>query len=449
MYGWIGSDAGSLSSANWLILRELLRRGISVDFYANSRHVGHPQIKAQHLNYIGLDPPRVLAALPPALQHPINRIGRSILREVWRRRYAVAVSARLNSRPYDALLSLGTPPAFAIDTVPTICWLQDAPGAELASIRRLRPLITRISGRAFYLALELHYWASGRRWYANSEACDKVIVGSSWSLSQVIPGGRLGNRLHSLPYPVDLTYFSPSSSQFDKHQNPVILCLGRQDPRKRLDLLLVAFEEVVSRYPGARLRIVGQPGYAPHWFSLVDASPIREQVELCPPVPRSRVPALLREATVLVQTSENENFGTAVAEALACGIPVVVGPSNGTAEYIDSESRVFASYDPSSVASAIISVIEAQATRPQDVRTSTRTAAEEWLTTSNIVDRLLAITQTAIDERSRLEFGSTASRLQCPDVAHPSFFRSTKRIVFRARCRTNGLLGRWSPTGKP
>ena len=58
------------------------------------------------------------------------------------------------------------------------------------------------------------------------------------------------------------------------------------------------------------------------------------------------VPALLREATVLVQTSENENFGSSVAEALACGTPVVVGPSNGTADYIDEHSMIFGDYEP-------------------------------------------------------------------------------------------------------
>ncbi len=42
-------------------------------------------------------------------------------------------------------------------------------------------------------------------------------------------------------------------------------------------------------------------------------------------VPREAVPDLIRQATAVVQVSENENFGSSIAEALACGVPVVAG----------------------------------------------------------------------------------------------------------------------------
>jgi glycosyltransferase involved in cell wall biosynthesis len=63
---------------------------------------------------------------------------------------------------------------------------------------------------------------------------------------------------------------------------------------------------------------------------------------------------ILRSAHVLVQTSQNENFGTAVAEALSTGLPVVLGATNGTADYIDAHSQLFLDHEPSAVARAMI-----------------------------------------------------------------------------------------------
>jgi len=51
-------------------------------------------------------------------------------------------------------------------------------------------------------------------------------------------------------------------------------------------------------------------------------------------VPREDVPALLARHDILVQPSEEEDFGSSVAEAQACGLPVIVGATNGNADYL-------------------------------------------------------------------------------------------------------------------
>ena len=37
---------------------------------------------------------------------------------------------------------------------------------------------------------------------------------------------------------------------------------------------------------------------------------------------------------MLAQPSDEENFGSSVAEAQACGLPVIVGATNGNADYL-------------------------------------------------------------------------------------------------------------------
>jgi glycosyltransferase involved in cell wall biosynthesis len=114
-------------------------------------------------------------------------------------------------------------------------------------------------------------------------------------------------------------------------------------------------------------------------------------VEVIDAAPRSEVPNLIRQATAVVQVSESENFGSSVAEALACGVPVVVGQTNGTADYVDDQSCVFRDYSADAVANAMRIVIDRQRHDPDAVRRSARSAAELRFGAPQIVTRLMEL----------------------------------------------------------
>jgi glycosyltransferase involved in cell wall biosynthesis len=284
--------------------------------------------------------------------------------------------------------------------VPVVTWVQGPSHTELEAIRRLRPQISSVSGRAYYLAMVAYYALAPLLRRGLLDSSSRVICGSEWSRQAIVTRGIRTERVHALPYPIDLELFRPGETEAVDWESPVLLHLGRLDPRKRLDLLLDAFAVVLRTFPRTRLRIVGRPGNARNQLSLIERFPRREQVEYLPHLARQRVPELMREAAVLVQTSENENFGSAVAEALACGVPAVLGPSNGTADYVDETSEMFDAYTAESVGAAIVRVLERRRAEPELVRHSTRTAAERWFALSTVVDRLLAIVNGAIDEVS-------------------------------------------------
>jgi glycosyltransferase involved in cell wall biosynthesis len=230
----------------------------------------------------------------------------------------------------------------------------------------------------------------------------RVICGSEWARQEIVSRGVPPERVHALPYPIDLELFHPGKAEAVDWESPVLLHLGRLDPRKRLDLLLDAFAVVLQSFPRARLQIVGPPGNARNQLSLIEQFARREQVKYVPHLSRPRVPELIQEAAVLAQTSENENFGSSVAEALACGVPVVVGPTNGTADYIDETSEIFDLYRAESVGAAIVRVLEHRREKPALVQHSTRAAAERWFALSTVVDRLLDIVDGAIDDAREL-----------------------------------------------
>jgi glycosyltransferase involved in cell wall biosynthesis len=400
-YGWVDEKAGSVASGGYLALRELLRRGVQVDLFAHAEHVPCPEgLVGEGFRYFGLEQPAPLTwvdSLPSRLGTAVRLLFEPAVAAAWRRAYRPVVEAEHRRAPYDAVFVLGTLPAFTIPGVPTVAWLQAPLHTELAAIRRLRPQIASVSGRAFYLALVTlsRYSLLVRR--RNLAFCDRLILGSEWSLRAAVAAGFSSDAVHVIPYPIDLELFRPDPEHDLEWERPMLLSLGRLDPRKRLDLLLEAFGLVRETAPGARLRIVGRPGYAPNQLSLIERCPHRGQVEYRPEVPREQVPSLLRETAVLVQPSENENFGSAVAEALACGVPVVVGPSNGTADYLDANSAIFEAYAPDSVARAILRTFEARRERPDDVRRSARARAERWFAASAIADQLLRVIDAAIE----------------------------------------------------
>ena len=180
---------------------------------------------------------------------------------------------------------------------------------------------------------------------------DALLCGSEWSKQRFVAAGYPPQIILPTPYPVDTDLFSAATST-PGAAAPVFVHIGRCDPRKRLDLLVAAFREVRVQVPQAQLRIVGRPGYFPQITRLFEG---QEGLEYSPHLPHEQMTAVLGESHVLVQTSQNEDFGSAVAEGLCTGLPAVVGSSNGTADYIDRRSVLFRRHEPADVAAAMLS----------------------------------------------------------------------------------------------
>jgi glycosyltransferase involved in cell wall biosynthesis len=110
----------------------------------------------------------------------------------------------------------------------------------------------------------------------------------------------------------------------DKPRSRQIVFLSRIDPVKGLDLLLPAWTTIAQDYPDWELLIAGPltHDYAGRIQELARrlATPrIRFLGEVLGPAKRS----LLAGASLFVLPSYSENFGIAVAEALAHGLPVI------------------------------------------------------------------------------------------------------------------------------
>ncbi len=109
---------------------------------------------------------------------------------------------------------------------------------------------------------------------------------------------------------------------------PDLLHVGTNIARKRVDVLLDVFAAVRASHPGARLLKAGgalPPDLARRAAALGVTDAIVTLPYFSPLSSRDRatLAAVYRRAALVLQPSEAEGFGLPVAEALACGVPLL------------------------------------------------------------------------------------------------------------------------------
>jgi len=147
--------------------------------------------------------------------------------------------------------------------------------------------------------------------------------------------GQIGYRgpITVIPNGVDTNEFSNGDgSEAEAYwpevkERPVVLFMSRLSPEKGLDLLIPVWADLVksAAYKDALLVIAGPDdrGYQKVVEGMIDGCDAGSKVLLTGMVRGKEKLSLLRRADVFVLPSYSENFGIVVAEALACGTPVV------------------------------------------------------------------------------------------------------------------------------
>jgi glycosyltransferase involved in cell wall biosynthesis len=103
---------------------------------------------------------------------------------------------------------------------------------------------------------------------------------------------------------------------------PILLHVGSNIPRKRIDVLLHVFDAVRDRIPEVILLKIGN-AWSPEQSSTIMKLGIRESIVHLGKLEQSDLAACYRRADAVLITSDAEGFGLPVIEAMACGSPVV------------------------------------------------------------------------------------------------------------------------------
>jgi glycosyltransferase involved in cell wall biosynthesis len=148
---------------------------------------------------------------------------------------------------------------------------------------------------------------------------------------------------------VEIPDLLPAAGTFRRQWNipvdaKVVLFLGRLVSKKNPDLLLEAFagwKKDAGASQAAVLAFVGPDegdGYRQKLEALSARLGLSGRVLFTGPLYDQAKWAAYRDAHVFVLPSQNENFGNTVAEAVACGTPVIVSDRCGIAPLVDGRA---------------------------------------------------------------------------------------------------------------
>jgi len=357
--GFVSREAGSMASANAIYLQWLLEAGVEIAFFSKSTFVdprsdvgNHPALKFFETDNRRTDRLRRFC-------RPLGVLGRAsalldsysynrLLIHRMRKQHAVT--------PFDLCFWMGDYPRGRIAGVPSVGFVQGAPGSDARSICRHYELIRRLGGarKANTLRL-LATLRLSRAGLPPFHFADHFLVGSKQSIRSLGENFQiLEKKCSSIAYPVDLQHFSPKPAAKPASGPLRCLWLGRIVPRKRLDLFLDAAALAVRDGVDLQITIVGKVGsVAPGFERLIREFPHPGRLVWKEGIPRQEVPALMAAHDLLVQPSEEEDFGSSVAEAQACGLPVVIGKTNGNADYLSSSDCVLSDDQPETLAEVL------------------------------------------------------------------------------------------------
>ncbi|MHB8644063.1 MAG: glycosyltransferase [Gaiellaceae bacterium] len=185
------------------------------------------------------------------------------------------------------------------------------------------------------------------------------------------------------------------------HTGPVVMSLGRISRKKGLDILVRAFAITARTHTDALLAIVGpdDDGLRPELELLARTLGMQDRVVFTGIAEREERLAALAAADIFALPSHTENFGVAVVEALASGLPTVISPAvNIAPDLLRARAGVVAETTPEAFAAELDALL-ANEGRRVDLGTRAREFARRYDRTS-VATRFAVLYESCAAHRS-------------------------------------------------
>jgi L-malate glycosyltransferase len=181
---------------------------------------------------------------------------------------------------------------------------------------------------------------------------------------------------------------SPEARRGRRSEEALIVAVGALVPSKRPLLALDTVAELRRRGLDVRLRWIGDGPLAADFDRALDRLALRSHVQRQGFLAPDEYLTVLRSAGIFLLPTAFETFCVSAAEAVACGLPVVLGATGGQSEFVDESNGVLvASDEPSAYADAVVDVLSASEPIPTPAAISTiRTRFSEETTAGLFAD---------------------------------------------------------------
>lgn len=185
-----------------------------------------------------------------------------------------------------------------------------------------------------------------------------------------------------IPNPVDFQFDRLCAGWLGSHYpaiagREIVLFLSRLHPKKGIDILLSAFARVRARFPNIALVLVGagEDRFVEQLHRQAQELKIDSDVVWAGFLEGEAKQSVMAEADIFVLPSYSENFGVAVVEAMAAGLPVVVSDCVGIhREVASAHAGLVVPCREEALSEALLRLLETPELRSEAARNGKRLA---------------------------------------------------------------------------
>jgi glycosyltransferase involved in cell wall biosynthesis len=192
---------------------------------------------------------------------------------------------------------------------------------------------------------------------------DYVLSPSTFVTKSFVAEGFRPEQILRNFYPVDLSHFVPRKEPRPKDRPLSVITTGALTLRKGTPYLFEAFRIVLKKIPNARLLLTDDVMSS---MTPVMAKYSDLPIDWAPAMPHAQLAERLRNADIFSMPSIEDGFGRTVTEALACGLPVIITPNTGAADFVKPgvNGEIVPIRDAQAIADAILKWADRILTNP-------------------------------------------------------------------------------------
>ena len=207
---------------------------------------------------------------------------------------------------------------------------------------------------------------------------NKIIVFSKYSKRNInLKYGIKNNNIKVVYYGVDPRFFD---TKIDNSQKNNLLFCGRLVEQKGLDILLKTLSNLRRHYKDLTLNVIGDGQYKKSYIQLAQKLGVEDIVNFHGYVHLPNLVEYYKRANIFVLPSRSESFGIVLAEAMACGLPIVATNVGAIPEVVkNGETGILVKpEDPSSLSIAISKLLDNPKRRKKMGKRGIKTAKEKF-----------------------------------------------------------------------
>lgn len=174
------------------------------------------------------------------------------------------------------------------------------------------------------------------------EQANALLCVSEHQKNEILSAGMHPKNVFVTYNPVDTDLFQQGSDSTEKKN---ILFVGRLDSFKGALRVAEAFKRMSSTHPGWKLTIVGDGEDRPALEEFVKTFHFQEYIHVKGMLTKKQIAMEMQHADFMVFPSRHESFGLVVAEAMSCGLPVIITNRTAPKEFTDPSCGILVDPD--------------------------------------------------------------------------------------------------------